>query len=126
VVKNTRVESGDQAKLQEDVSARATLEAAFADQAFAAGSPEESAFELNDLGVRSPAPAAQPAAPAPRPAEEQKPAVVEAKTVRPPTSRVVPKTPAPATAQPPAAVAPPTSSRVHGCAAPGASGRRRR
>lgn len=104
-------ESGDQAKLQEEVSARATLEAAFADQAFAGGTAEESPFELNDMGVRSPAPAAQTTAPTPHAAEPEKETVVEAKTVRPPTSRVVPKAVTPETVPaPPAAVAHPASS----------------
>ncbi len=102
-------ESGDQAKLQEEVAARETLEAAFADQAFSGGPAEESPFELNDLGVRGPGPAA-PAAAAPSPtAAPEKETVVEAKTVRPPTSRVVPKTPV-SPAIPAETPAPPTPS----------------
>jgi len=107
-------ESGDQAKLQEEVAARATLEAAFEDQALAAAVPEESPFELNEGGFRSPVPAATPAGPTPKKAEPQHDTLVEAKTVRPPSSRVVPKGPptetapagAPADVKPPAASSP--------------------
>ena len=103
--------SGDQAKLQEEVAARATLEAAFEDQALAAA-VEESPFELNEGGVRGPAPAAPPAASQPKAIEPPHETVVEAKTVRPPTSRVVPKSPSPeiATAAPPAEVKAPAAS----------------
>src|SRR5207249_4680057 len=90
---------------------RATLEAAFEDQALAAA-VEESPFELNEGGVRGPAPAAPPAASQPKAIEPPHETVVEAKTVRPPTSRVVPKSPSPeiATAAPPAEVKAPAAS----------------
>ena len=82
---------GDQAMLQEEVAARASLEAAFGDQA-PGGVPEESPFELagEDPG------AAAPAVVQPGPANTLEDTVVEAKTLRPPSSRVVPREPAPA------------------------------
>src|SRR3989442_511508 len=97
-VEPTIPESGDKAKLQEEVAARAALDAAFEDQALAGAAAEESPFELDDGGVRSSAPAASPAAPPPTKAVPQRETIVEAKTIRPPSSRVVPAGPAPETA----------------------------
>jgi tetratricopeptide (TPR) repeat protein len=100
-------EYGDQAVVQEDIAARAALEAAFADPAHG-GVPEESPFEL--AGGESPA--ASPEMPLPGPANTIEEPVVEAKTVRPASSRVVPRVP-PSTAEPavpepaPGPVAPP-------------------
>lgn len=82
---------GDQAMLQEDVAARASLEAAFGDQA-PGGVPEDSPF---DLAGEDPG-AAAPAVVQPGPANTLEDTVVEAKTLRPPSSRVVPREPAPA------------------------------
>ena len=95
-------EYGDQAVVQEDIAARAALEAAFEDPAHG-GVPEESPFEL--AGGESPA--ASPETAVPGPANTIEEPVVEAKTVRPASSRVVPRVPA-STAEPAAApVAPP-------------------
>lgn len=82
---------GDQAILQEEMAARASLEAAFDDQA-PGDVPEESPFELagEDPG------AGAPAVVQPGPANTLEDTVVEAKTLRPPSSRVVPREPAPA------------------------------
>jgi len=101
-------EYGDQAVVQEDIAARSALEAAFDDPAHA-GVPEESPFEL--AGGESPT--APPEMSLAGPANTIEETVVEAKTVRPASSRVVPRVPAstaePAGAPEPAAgpVAPP-------------------
>ena len=87
-------EYGDQAVVQEDIAARAALEAAFADPAHE-GVPEESPFEL--AGGESPT--ASPEMSQPGPANTIEEPVVEAKTVRPASSRVVPRVP-PSTAEP--------------------------
>ena len=81
-----QLDTGEAAAMQEDVAARAALEAAFEDPSLGATQPEESPFELSDHG------SCGAGAPAPAPAKEQ---VVEAKTIRPPSSRVVPKGPTP-------------------------------
>ena len=89
-------ESGPGALAQEDVAARAALEAAFKDPSLGATTPEESPFETTSegpVGIGVPVP---PAA--------KKEEVVEARTIRPPTSRVVPKGPVPA--EPPAPASP--------------------
>ncbi|HKB08635.1 MAG TPA: hypothetical protein VKF61_10180 [Candidatus Polarisedimenticolia bacterium] len=107
------LDTGEAAAMQEDVAARAALEAAFEDPSLGATQPEESPFELSDLGSGG------AEAPAPAPAKEQ---VVEAKTIRPPSSRVVPKGPTPeeipATVVEPAAdhgpVMPPPVVSAHG------------
>jgi len=88
-------EPGEAARTQEEVSARAALEAAFDDPALGGTGPEESPFELageGPGGIGSPDP----------PAVQEE--VIEARTVRPPTSRVVHSEPASAT--PPSAPAP--------------------
>ena len=81
-----QLDTGEAAATQENVAARAALEAAFEDPSLGATQPEESPFELSDHGSGG------AGAPAPAPAKEQ---VVEAKTIRPPSSRVVPKGPTP-------------------------------
>ncbi len=78
-------ESGEAALTQEEVAARAALEAAFDDPALGGTAPEESPFEPaaeGPGGIGSPDP----------PAVQEE--VVDARTVRPPTSRVVPREPA--------------------------------
>ena len=93
----------DQAVLQEEVAARASLEAAF-DEHGIGGAPEESPFELAGEDTA----AAAPAELQPGPANTIEDTIVEAKTVRPPSSRVVPRGPAPAgeeTKTPPAPAA---------------------
>src|SRR5881296_2325571 len=89
-------ESGPGALAQEDVAARAALEAAFKDPSLGATTPEESPFETaseGPVGIGAPVP---PAA--------KKEEVVEARTIRPPTSRVVPK--GPVSGEPPAPASP--------------------
>jgi tetratricopeptide (TPR) repeat protein len=87
-------EYGDQAIVQEDVAARAALEAAFTDPAQGSVT-EESPFEL--AGGEPPTAAAESNLPGPANTIEE--TVVEAKTVRPPSSRVVPRVP-PSTEEP--------------------------
>ncbi len=80
-------ESGEGALAQEEVSARAALEAAFQGASLEATRPEDSPFELAGEtagGVGTPTPSAT-----------RKDEVV-AKTIRPPSSRLVPKGPVPA------------------------------
>ncbi|MBI1950925.1 MAG: hypothetical protein HYS34_06125, partial [Acidobacteria bacterium] len=94
---------GDQAALQEDAAARASLEAAF-DERGPGGAPDESPFELEGENPST----AAPAQVQPGPANTIEDTIVEAKTVRPPSSRVVPRGPAPAvekTGTPPAPAA---------------------
>jgi tetratricopeptide (TPR) repeat protein len=106
----SQMESGEAAAAQEDVAARAALEAAFEDPSLGATGPEESPFELSDLGSGG------AGAPAPEPQ------VVEAKTIRPPSSRVVPKGPVPEDipapvvepAEPHGPVTPPPVVSAHG------------
>ena len=71
-------ESGEAALTQEEVSARAALEAAFDDPALGGTAPEESPFELAGEGAGG----------------IGSPEVVDARTVRPPTSRVLRREPA--------------------------------
>lgn len=99
-------EYGDQAVVQEDVAARAALEAAFSDPA-EGGVPEESPFEL---AGGEPATAA-PESALPGPANTIEEPVVEAKTVRPPSSRVVPRVP-PSTQEPVATAPDPPAGPV--------------
>ena len=79
------LESGELASMQEEVAARTALENAFADP-LEPTTPGTSPFE--------PAARAPESTVAPAPAPKQQ-VVVEAKTVRPPSSRVVPKGPVP-------------------------------
>ncbi|HEV8700557.1 MAG TPA: hypothetical protein VGV60_04725 [Candidatus Polarisedimenticolia bacterium] len=102
-------EFGDQAIVQEEVAARASLEAAFSDPAHQSP-PEESPFEL----AGGEAPTAAPDMPLPGPANTLEDTVVEAKTVRPASSRVVPRGPVPA--EEPAAT--PTPAPAAGRVAP--------
>jgi tetratricopeptide (TPR) repeat protein len=87
------LETGEAAAIQEDVASRAVLEAAFQDSGAGAAPAEESPFELAGEGTGA-------AAPSPEPALQEE--VVEAKTIRPPTSRVVPRQAAAVEAKAPA------------------------
>ncbi len=103
-------ESGEGALAQEDVAARAALENAFNDPAPGASAPEDSPFELAGEGADA------AGAPDPAAVEEE---IVEARTVRPPTTRVVPKEPvAAATTVPPAKPSPEVKSTPAQAGAP--------